>query len=130
MTQSTIFVLMPFAKKYDDRYKLGIKQPLEDMGLKCERVDEKIFVGDILSQIIDNIKKADLVIADMTGSNPNVLYEVGFAHAIRGETTILITEDVKYIPSDLRGINHIVYGESIVKLKTNLVRAVKRLINK
>jgi len=130
MKKSEIFVLMPFAKKYYDRYQLGIKEPLENMGLTCERVDEKIFVDDILNQVIENIMKADLIVADMTGTNPNVLYEVGYAHALRKEITVLITEDVKYIPSDLRGINHIVYGKSIIKLREQLVKRVQKLLDK
>ena len=120
---------MPFAQKYDDRYKLGIKEPIEHMGLICERVDEKIFFDDILNKIIENIKKADLVVADMTGSNPNVLYEVGYTHAIKRDKTILITEDLKYIPSDLRALKYIVYGSSIVKLREELVKTVSELVN-
>jgi len=130
MKKSKIFVLMPFAKKYDERYQLGIKEPLEKMGLICERVDETLYVGDILNQIVKNIKEADLIIADMTGSNRNVLYEVGYAHALKKEKTILITEAIEYTPSDLRGINHIVYGRSIIRLRENLVKIVNKLLNK
>ena len=129
MKKSKVFALMPFANKYNDVYRLGIKEPLEKMGLICERADEIQFSGDILNQIIVSINKADLIVADMTGNNPNVFYEVGYAHALKKET-ILITEDSENIFFDLHGINHVVYGRSIIKLRNNLVKRVEALLNK
>ena len=118
------FVLMPFESDFDDIYKLGIKQSCIDAGAYCERVNEQIFNESILERIYNQISKADIIIADMTGKNPNVFYEVGYAHAL-GKTTILLTKNADDIPFDLKHYPHIVYNNSISTLKEELTKRVK-----
>lgn len=119
-----VFVLMPFDAAFNDTYKLGIKQACEDAGTYCERVDEQIFQESILQRIYNQIAKADIVVADMSGRNPNVFYETGYAHAL-GKRVILLTRNSEDIPFDLKHYPHIVYGGSIVELKSELERRVK-----
>lgn len=57
-----------------------------------------------------------MIIADMSGRNPNVFYEVGYAHA-KGKLCTLLTRDASDIPFDLKHHRHIVYGNSINRLK-------------
>lgn len=118
------FVLMPFEKEFDDIYQLGIKQSCIDAGAYCERVDEQIYHESILERIYNQISKADIVIADMTSRNPNVFYEVGYAHAL-GKTTILLTQNASDIPFDLKHYPHIIYDNKILKLKDDLTSRVK-----
>jgi hypothetical protein len=118
------FVLMPFDNDFDDIYKLGIKQSCIDAGAYCERVDEQIFNESILERIYNQIAKADIVIADMTGRNPNVFYEVGYAHAL-GKTTLLLTKNSDDIPFDLKHYPHIIYNNKITQLKDDLTTKVK-----
>ena len=118
------FVLMPFESDFDDIYQLGIKQSCIDAGAYCERVDEQIFHESILERIYNQISKADIIIADMTNKNPNVFYEVGYAHAL-GKTTILLTKKAEDIPFDLKQYPHIIYNSSISKLKEELTTRVK-----
>ena len=66
------FVLMPFDKAFDDIYQLGIKAACDIAEAYCERVDEQMFDGMILDRVYNQISKADIVVADMTGKNPNV----------------------------------------------------------
>src|SRR5689334_2968311 len=111
------FVLMPFDNDFDDIYRLGVKEPLAAMGIIAERVDEQIFHSEnILQRIINQISAADFIIADMTGRNPNVFYEVGFAHA-KDKTCVLLTRDAADIPFDLKHHRHIVYENSIQVLR-------------
>jgi nucleoside 2-deoxyribosyltransferase len=121
------FVLMPFDTAFDDVYKIGIKESCEIAGAYCERVDEQIFNERILDRIYNQIAKADVVIADMTGRNPNVFYEVGYAHAL-GKTTILLTSKSDDIPFDLKHFSHIVYGNSLSDLRTLLTKRVKWVV--
>lgn len=118
------FVLMPFDSEFEDIYKLGIKQSCIDAGAYCERVDEQIFNESILDRIYNQISKADIVIADMTNRNPNVFYEVGYAHAL-GKTTILLTKNSDDIPFDLKHYPHIIYNNKIGKLKEDLTQRVR-----
>ena len=90
------------------------------MGIIAQRVDEQTFHNEtILERIYNQIGAADFIIADMTGRNPNVFYEVGYAHA-KGKTCVLITKDAADIPFDLKHHRHIVYGQSLVILQEKL----------
>jgi len=113
------FVLMPFSKDFDDIYKLGIKDCCEQLGFVAERVDEQIYTESILERIYRQIKVSDIIIADMTGRNANVFYEVGYAHAL-GKSCILLTQNADDIPFDLKHHRHIVYQGSIGNLKPAL----------
>lgn len=115
---------MAFDKSFNDIYQMGIKDACEKAGAYCERVDEQIFQEVILDRIFNQIAKADIIIAEMTGRNPNVFYEVGYAHAI-GKPTILLTQKAEDIPFDLKHFPHVVYDSSIVNLKQELT---KRLV--
>ena len=119
-----VFTLMPFNEKFDDVYKLGIKATCEELNTYCERVDEQIFKERILDRIYNQIAKADLVIADMSDRNPNVFYEVGYAHAL-GKDVILLTQNAEDIPFDLKHYSHIIYDGKIVKLKEELKKRLK-----
>src|SRR5689334_16538674 len=114
-----IFVLMPFDSAFDDIYKFGIKGASDDVGAYAERVDEQIFSEGILDRIFNQISKADVIVADMTGRNPNVFYEVGYAHAL-GKVVILLTQTAKDIPFDLKHRQHTVYGGKIAALRKEL----------
>jgi hypothetical protein len=120
-----VFVLMPFSKEFNDVYKLGIKAACKNAGAYAERVDEQIFDESILERVYNQIAKADIIIADMTGRNPNVFYEVGYAHAL-GKLVILLTQNTDDIPFDLKHYPHIVYGEEIAdKLLPELEKRIR-----
>src|SRR5881227_359257 len=121
------FVLMPFAGEFDDIYNLGIKESCKEAGAYCERVDEQNFEGTILARIYNQIAKADLIIADMTGRNANVFYEVGYAHALN-KPTILLTQDSEDIPFDLIQYTHIIYSKKISNIRKELPKRVKWFI--
>jgi hypothetical protein len=114
-----VFVLMPFAEKFLDLYELGIRQVCKDAGAYCERVDEAFFCEGILDRIYNQISKADAIVAVMTDRNPNVFYEVGYAHAL-GKRVCLLTSTAEDIPFDLKHYSHVVYRDRIAELKTRL----------
>ena len=114
-----VFVLMPFDKKNDDIYEFGIKGAATDVGAYAERLDKQIFTEGMLDRIFNQISKADVIVADMTGRNPNVFYEVGYAQAL-GEIVLLVTENTDDIPFDLKHRQHTAYGGKISLLRTEL----------
>jgi hypothetical protein len=119
-----VFAMMPFATSFQDTYVLGIKPACEEANAYCERLDEQIFEERMLDRVYNQISKADVIVADMTGRNPNVFYEVGYAHAL-GKRVILVTKDASDIPFDLKHHFHIVYGESIAGLKQELRKRIE-----
>jgi hypothetical protein len=120
-TKFFCFVLMPFSEDFDDIYNYGIKESCKAAGTYCERVDEQIYQNTILERIYTQIAKADLIIADMTGRNPNVFYEVGFAHALN-KPTILLTQNTDDIPFDLKNYPHIIYSKKISVIREDLTK--------
>jgi hypothetical protein len=122
------FVLMPFDQAFDDVYQLGIREACRSAGWDCSRVDEHVFSGLVLERIYEEVTSADLIIADMTGRNPNVFYEVGYAHAL-SKRVVLLTRTAGDIPFDLRGHRHIVYEGSIAKLQRELTRELSFILS-
>lgn len=123
-----VFVLMPFQSDFDDIYQLGIKNACISAGAYCERVDEQIFVENILERVYNQIAKADIIISEMTGRNPNVFYETGYAHAL-SKRVILLTQNANDIPFDLKHYPHIIYNGKIALLKTELEKRIKWCID-
>src|SRR5215469_2933896 len=119
-----VFTLIPFSEAFDDIYTLGIKPACGSAGAYCERIDDQIFSEDILSRYYSQINKADLIVVDMTGRNPNVFYERGYAHALN-KRVILLTQTAEDIPFDLKHYPHIVYSGRITFLKDELQRPVQ-----
>lgn len=123
-----VFVLMPFDGSFEDVYRLGIVETCKSAGLTAERVDEQRFTETILERIYRQIHAADFVIADVTGRNPNVFYEVGYAHAI-DKPCILITQNISDIPFDLKHHRHLEYS-SVSDLKKKLDGEIEWLNDK
>jgi hypothetical protein len=84
-----VFVAMPFADKYGDRFHYGIRTAANAAGFLCERADLASFTGDVLAWVKERIGSAALVVADLSTANPNVYLEVGYAWG-RGVDTVLI----------------------------------------
>lgn len=122
-----VFVLMPFKPAFNNVYEFGIQQSCERIGLHCERADKQIFEGTILDRIYNQISKADIIVADMTGQNPNVFYEVGYAHAL-GKRVILLTGTREDIPFDLVHYPHIIYSDQLKVLASELERRLQWMI--
>src|ERR1041384_941840 len=115
-TKKTCFVVMGFGKKTDFEtgrtldldmsYQNMIKPAVEAAGLKCIRADEIVHSGMIDVPMYEQLLSADVVVADLSTSNKNALYELGVRHALRPYTTVVIAEDgIKVFPFDL---NHVV----------------------
>ena len=102
------FVAMPFGDEFADVYHYGIQTAVHSAGLLCERVDAVAFTGDVVERIKTSIEAADLVVADLTGSNPNVYLEVGYAWGCR-RPTVLVVRDADALTFDVRGQRCLVY---------------------
>jgi hypothetical protein len=113
--------MMPFTQSFDDVYLTGIKPACDVAHVRCERVDEQIFNESIIDRIYSQIRIADLIIIDMSGRNPNVFYETGYAHAL-GKPVILLTQDADDVPFDLKHFPHIIYGGRITILRDELAK--------
>ncbi len=107
--ERSVFVLAPFHPDSQEIYD-SIRQVSEQLRLKCSRGDEEYRSSNILSHILSQIVRARLVIADVTGRNPNVFYELGIAHAL-GKPVLIIGHSMQDVPFDLSTIRVLLYSD-------------------
>jgi hypothetical protein len=105
----TCFMIMPLEKKLEPVYRV-VSQALREEGWIVRRADEIARPGRITDAILEAIHTSDLVVADLTGTNGNVFYELGFAHAISRDAITLTQE--RRIPFDVADYNAIFYKQS------------------
>lgn len=151
MEKKSCFIIMPFSQaktskmEFDEKtlnyiYENVIKNAITEYKVN----DQQIFidisrynsrVGSIISGIASSLNTADLVIADLTGLNPNVMYELGVRHTLK-RGTIIISQEIASIPSDLRDYMCVEYkysestieqNENYVLFKTELDKAINEL---
>jgi len=90
-----IFYLTPFHSEMDIAFKT-CRSSASDLGFKLTRGDEMMETSDIFQNILKNILESKFIIANITGRNSNVYYELGIAHALN-KYVILIC-DVEFEP--------------------------------
>lgn len=112
-SKNRVFVIMPFSPDFDDVWKGGIERACAENGFASLRVDQVSLSSWITDDVEDFVKMSTTVIADVTGSNPNVMFELGYALA-EGKDPIIICQptDSDKIPFDIAGIRHITYEDS------------------
>lgn len=122
-----IFVLMPFSQDMKLVYQKIQQVVIQEHGLFCVRGDDLYTTGIIVEEIWNKIQEAQIIIADATGKNPNVFYEMGLAHAL-GKNVIILTQHIDDIPFDLRHRRMIVYDkERLDVLALNLSLTIGEL---
>jgi tetratricopeptide (TPR) repeat protein len=133
MESKDCFVVMPIKKDTSEEYRHyktlydeWIKPIPEGKNYKVIRADDIQRSGLITQDVILGLASADLVIADLTDLNPNVFYELGVRHALRGQGTIMLldesrTQDVPFDISPYRVIKFTsdMYGLSNLRNKLN-----------
>lgn len=95
-----IFVLMPFSERFKPIYEDHISNIVKEMNLSIGRADDFFAARSIISDIWNAIFHSMIIIADCTGRNPNVFYEIGIAHTV-GKPTILISQSTDDLPSKI-----------------------------
>lgn len=84
MNKKTAFILMPFADEFSDVYEYLISNGLQDAGYAVKRADDIKSQSNIIGDIIEGIINSDLVVADLTGANPNVYLSVKTTDNVSG----------------------------------------------
>jgi nucleoside 2-deoxyribosyltransferase len=82
----------------------------------AKRADEVYGPGVIIADIVKQIVESKLIIAEITPANPNVYYEIGYAHAL-GKPTILIAEKATELPFDVSPFRVLFYENTIAGKK-------------
>jgi hypothetical protein len=125
------FVIMPYEGVWDELYDNFIEPAVTNAGLDCWRADKGVQAGVLTDKMVEQILGAGICIAEVTTPNPNVFYEVGFAHAIGKETILLLDKqqnpDAPLLPSDIKGWLYQVYDRNDLGMATaNLTAELKK----
>lgn len=125
------FIVMPFSiEALNIVYEDYVKPVLEDeCGLVCERGDDVFGSNVIMDDILTSIKNSDLIVADLTGKNANVFYEVGICHAL-GKRVLLLAQSMDDVPFDLRHRRVLLYDYSprgCKRLEKNLKDSIQAM---
>jgi len=103
-----IFVAMPFGTEFSDVWEYGFYNPAKDANCICERSDRAVFDGDIMEWIMERIRQADLVIAEVSTAKANVYLEIGYAWGL-GKKTLLVSRQADSLEFDVRNHRCIIY---------------------
>jgi hypothetical protein len=127
----TCFVMMPFGSWFDRYYQEIYVPAIKEAGLEPVRADELFSTGSVVEQIWEQIGKARVLLADLTGKNANVFYELGLAHAAK-KPVVFTAVAVDDVPFDLRHLRVIVYEvrepEWAVKLRKLITEYLRTTI--
>lgn len=139
MKNKTIFLITPIGKKGTEPYNkyLAICKDLieptvksVDSEFKVIRADQIAKPGSFVKDILEHIRNSHIVIANLTGLNPNVFYELGVRHCLSART-IMITEDLSTLPSDLKEYRTIEYSPEITGISdftSELKKSIEEII--
>jgi len=110
------FIIMPFDPKYNEFYE-HVKRVLNDEGFEPIRTDKITFVGNIVDIIRQGLFSSDCTIAEITDARPNVMYEIGLAHAY-GKPVIMFTkrESISDLPFDIKNERIFIYEDNFAGL--------------
>lgn len=104
-----IFVMMPLRHEFEPVYAL-IRDAAAKILWDAEvfRIDVIIHIKPIIDTLYQSIERSDLLIFDLSTMNPNVMYELGIAHALQ-RPVIVIAQNTESIPFDVRGVQLLIY---------------------
>lgn len=116
-----VAVMMPFQREFDPIFE-AIKLTCSDKSLRCVRADDIWEESAIIQDIFNLVFRAQVVVVDFTGKNPNVMYETGIAHTL-GKHVLPISQSLDDVPFDLkhhRVLNYLANSEGIKRLQSAL----------
>lgn len=95
--QDLCLVLMPFHEDWEPVYEClrrAVESP--EVGMRCIRADEIYSTKSVMADVLDLVRRANVVIAEVSSSNPNVLYELGICHAFK-DKVVLVTQHPRHV---------------------------------
>ncbi len=135
--KKSCFVIAPIGepesiiRRHSDQVLRHIIRPAVELrDYYAVRADEIAEPGVITSQIMQRVIGDDLVVADLTGLNPNVLYELAVRHAILKPFVQIITQG-ETIPFDVSGLRTVFFDlqdpDSVADSKEEIARQIEAL---
>ncbi len=125
--------IMPFREPFNNYWQSVYIPAIEEAGMVAKRADDVFLSSDIVRDIWAMVREADILFADLSTRNANVMYEVGLAHAIQ-KPVVMVTDSIDDVPFDLRGLRTFEYVKDDPRwgdtLKEKLVKAFKETLER
>jgi len=118
--RGTAFVLMPHTDEFRDIFNYSIKPAMDANGILVKKAEDIYKPGSILAQVWERIRRAEIILADLTERNPNVILELGLCYGIQ-RCPILLVRNAEDVPFNLRNLRYIEY-ENTAKGSEDLKR--------
>lgn len=133
MNVRRFFAMMPFAEEFDDVYMMmqfAGQDACDVARISFNRLDEVHSPGRISADLLAELESSEACVADLTGTNPNVMWELGYAMAIK-KPTIVITQDISSLPFDIHDQRAICYRRSALNstLRAPLAKALRATVS-
>lgn len=106
---------MPFDPEFDAIFENAITPALASEGCKAIRADSDLDQRNIMQKVVHGIVGADIIIAEITSLNANVMYELGLSHGL-DKPTVILTQDVSRAPFDLRSYVMVPYSVNFMEM--------------
>jgi len=139
------YVSMPYGKKsspigdidFDSIYSMLIQPTVLSLGLSCTRGDDSDLGANMQKGLIGLAVQSDLMIADITTNNPNVMYDLGIRFATHATRTVLLSAGLSSSPFVLASVPRVIYqlaaeqpalptlGDDRERLAASLLRAIE-----
>jgi tetratricopeptide (TPR) repeat protein len=149
-TNTNCFVIIGYGKKpsyatgrlreldLEETYSLLIKPVFDSLDIPCYRAIDKNLSGSIDKLMLQEIKDADIVLADISTLNANVMWELGVRHSLKPHHTIMICEreQMSSIPFDVNSFVIHQYTHSdqgipyreVLRFKEYLTKVIKGIL--
>jgi hypothetical protein len=124
------FVLVPHNERALGIYEAAIRPAMEENGLATKIAGDIYEPGSILNQVWGCIRSAEVIVADVSEQNTNVIYEIGLCFGLR-RFPILLVRDPSALPFNLRALRYIRYEDSVAgakKLRQDLSSAIREFL--
>jgi hypothetical protein len=125
----TVFMVMPFGDEIAlSAYRHSTRPIVESFGFRIQRADEIFSANPIFDDIVTAIEQSTIVIVDISNRNSNCFYELGVAHTLKRNRTIIVTHDeYKEVPFDIAHFRILKY-ENTIEGKTKYENALKKTL--
>ncbi len=119
---------MPFDDSFDDIFEHAIERAAVSRGYRCHRADQAAGTFNLIQAMVHHLFEADLVIADLSGGNMNVFYELGVAHSCcERNKTIMLAEQSSEIPFDVKPYHIVLYDRSYSGIKSLREKIIEQI---
>lgn len=122
-----VFVLMQFSSPYNEIHQEVIKKVCEEFKVEAVRADDTYGPGIIIADVVKQINEATFIIAEITPANPNVYYELGYAHALRKPVILVADRSIERLPFDVSSYRTLFY-ENTIAGRTHFEQGLRRHI--